>query len=489
MTAELLPGDDSLRLVTELIIGANKDKVQVALDTEMADTWVPSSDCSDHKIRYDLFTNGSTSTNPKNVTLRNDYGEFIPKGNPTPVSYFTTKTTEMSLYSTADGHSETTQILAGYSVKDVSVCTQHGSFNTDTLDTIHKDGNWIIGSNDHDDTYFAGFYVNDDVYIPYHTVKQLRFGAVDSTNLDIGTLGLGLPQSLDLTSGDSADKKYQSLMIRLKTEKLIQKIAYSISVNANDSVTGEIIFGAIDHYKYTGELQKVKILNRFRTYRYGIPLLPEIALDSITGPNFEVDERIAVSLATRYFGSYLPEAYTSKLRKHLNATLNAYGYWEVSCDYLALGEEYIFHFSGQEIRVPESDLVVSSESGKTCFLNIYSEEIFPKLGLNFLRNAYVVVDVEDYEVALAQAAALNPDKLLVEISSDIPSAITASGYNNTSVNDYVTSIGLLWSTFSTDIDYSSSDEVSSSLSKGIGHAASTAPLWTFLSAFCAIVLL
>lgn len=253
----------------------------------------------------------------------------------------------------------------------------------------------------------------------------------------------------------------------------------------NEKDHGSLLFGAVDHSKYSGQLQRVQMLNRFKIMSKTSPVLPEIALSSILGDGFSVRRRIAVSLASRNSGNTLPEAYTSELGKRLNGTLNSYGYWAVSCDLQDVDDKIVFDFSGAKIKVPVSDLVVESESGSSCFLNIRTDEMFPSLGDSFLRNAYVVYDMEDYEVALAQAADGSSEVNIEEISNAIPSAVAAEGFNDTSVDYYLNYTGTLWETFAADD--ASITSLFSSLSKGMAPAGAVGPIFSVLSALCAML--
>lgn len=477
--------NEKLFYITKLKVGSRGDELEVVVDTENADTWVPASDCAAPRRRIVVQLSASSSTVQGGIsTLNGSYEDNIPKGEPTPISFFTTGTASGDDYPTdlPYGLNLPTVTYGMYSISDRYACTKHGSYATGLLDSYSLNSSLgLFYAASPYDSYAVGYYVNDDVSLGGHTVKQLAFAACSNTNRDIGTLGLGFAVNEVTLLGYV--KHYYNLPIRLRQDGTIRKIAYSVFLNEKDH--GSLLFWAVDHSKYSGQLQRVQMLNRFKIMSKTSPVLPEIALSSILGDGFSVRRRIAVSLASRNSGNTLPEAYTSELGKRLNGTLNSYGYWAVSCDLQDVDDKIVFDFSGAKIKVPVSDLVVESESGSSCFLNIRTDEMFPSLGDSFLRNAYVVYDMEDYEVALAQAADGSSEVNIEEISNAIPSAVAAEGFNDTSVDYYLNYTGTLWETFAADD--ASITSLFSSLSKGMAPAGAVGPIFSVLSALCAML--
>lgn len=328
---------------------------------------------------------------------------------------------------------------SGATYSDVSACTSYGTYETGKSDSAKL--NATLGSfyiNYGDGSYAYGEYFSDDVTIAGETVKGLNFAVCDSTDSEVGVLGIGLPaleSSYYLGFADSSfSHQYENLPMALKLQGLIKKRLYSVSLGKNNALEGQVLFGAVDSSKYTGNLTRVKMINRYEAIGEKNPVYVEIALDSIAGTNLAVNYRTSVLLDTGASNNYLPLAYYNKIGQHLRGSESSYGYWAVSCDYLDLDEDLVFDFSGAKITVPIKSLIIESTTSSYCYLGIFEDNISPSLGDSFLRNAYVVYDLEDYEIALAQASDGDGDLDIEEVTSDIPNAVTAERFDFTSMS-------------------------------------------------------
>ncbi|KAK8443404.1 aspartyl protease [Candidozyma auris] len=491
--------DGNVYYVTKLQVGSNKEEVEVIISTLRADTWVHSSDCSVitddyYDIEYKL------TLGPKSTGAIPDY----PKDLTRLVNYYSTKTR-------VAGTETRTIIYRSYD--DVSACTRHGTFNTASSDSFNRlsfVGFYSIFA--YQDSGY-GVWVSDDVSVGGHSMKNLTFGVTTNSSLPYGALGLGLMNASSF-SRDVYVENYMPFPMRLKHDGVIKKTAYSLSVGGSTSSKGSVLFGAVDHSKYEGQLQKVKMVAREHPYvvdpNYDKGLRqPNIVLSSIEGDGLMIKERIGVSIASDVTANYLPTAHVERIGKFLDGEETFDGLWKVSCDHLESRENLTFGFSGIKINVPIKDLIIPSTSQKDCFLHMYPQEGQVYLGDSFLRNAYAVFDLENEEIALAQAAHGVREPDIEEIVEDIPRAINADEFNETEIVNsmvwisdrpgYTVQGGLGSST--TSVSTSSGEDTpestitsatesvsSSSSSSNVAPVGTLGSVVTLLSILCAIML-
>lgn len=104
--------------------------------------------------------------------------------------------------------------------------------------------------------------------------------------------------------------------------------------------------------------------------------------------------------------TYLPADAVALMAKSLNATFSKeLGYYEYACP--TSGDNatsVVFDLGGFHINAPLSDFTMQTNVG-TCVLAIVPQagNATAILGDSFLRSAYVVYDLDNYEVSLAQA--------------------------------------------------------------------------------------
>ena len=95
---------------------------------------------------------------------------------------------------------------------------------------------------------------------------------------------------------------------------------------------------------------------------------------------------------------------------------------------------FTIDFSGAKIQVPLSNLVTQYSSNR-CFLSILPQKgvDYILFGDNVLRSAYLVYDLEDFEISLAQVK-YTSDEDISTISSSVPNAKNAPGYSSTAIS-------------------------------------------------------
>lgn len=308
-------------------------------------------------------------------------------------------------------------------------CTANGTFNYSTSKTFQW--NSTLGPFEleyGDGTEVVGYYGTDSLTIGNTTLSNMTFAVANMTSSNNPVFGVGLPQ-LE-TSDENVDVVYPNFPQLLKQQKVINKVAYSLFLNRQNATQGSILFGAVDHKKYTGQLQTVPIVNA-----NGAPQINKlrIVLNSISlGSGSTTVQATNQSLAVLFDSgtqiSYLPQEMVSEISQILGGSPDPrYTNQQiVSCSYLKLNLNITFNFSGANIQIPLSEFIFQ-DSGQ-CILGIRVMESSFILGDNFLSNVYVVYDLQDLEVSLAPASFQQGSQIEI-ITSTIPNAVKASQYS------------------------------------------------------------
>lgn len=322
-------------------------------------------------------------------------------------------------------------------------CTTSGTFNSTASETFNKNSSdFFIKYGD--GTVAEGDWATDIVSFQNATIKDMSFGLGTKTNSTIGVLGIGYTAN-EASQSLSNSFTYANLPIRLTQEGVINMPAYSLWLNDLTSTDGSLLFGGVDHAKYSGSLQKVPILKSTTG-----AAKPEAFLIAFTSLNYNASGETEEMLDKTYEAlldsgtslSYFPVAVATNLLNAFDATYNSgLGYYIQSCN---LQGSLDYSFSGATVSVPFSSLLLPVRNNKgtlarftngdpVCAIGILPASYpFALLGDTFLRSAYVVYDLENDEIALAQGNMNVNDTDIEVISNSIPSATKASAYSSTS---------------------------------------------------------
>jgi len=196
----------------------------------------------------------------------------------------------------------------------------------------------------------------------------------------------------------------------------------------NNASEGTLLLGAVDHNKYEGTLQKVKMVDLYTDGSDSILIL----LDGYLGDGFSSEINIPVLISTSLIRLNLPPGSLEKMCEHLGTKVfDGSSYAFVPCSLLNLTDLISFYFSGIEIQVPVRDLIVQHPYFG-CLISISEFDGPYHLSQDILKSAYVVVDLDNKKVALAQATnSSNED--IEDIVSEIPLALEAPLYSYTEV--------------------------------------------------------
>lgn len=424
--------------IAQLAIGSLGDLVEVAVDTGSSDLWVASSDVQ-------CFSDSSTfkDVDLEKVINKNILKQSIIEGKEK-------RATGTVAAAAASG----AQVFTAPTGTQVNTCTQYGSFATSNSDTFKRNEtakDFYISYTD--GSAARGIWGEDTIRLGKSNniaeVQGLTFAVANKSSSHIGVLGIGYG-SLESLYQDSG-YIYENLPQKMKSLGLISKNAYSLYLHVGENIdTGSVLFGAVDHAKYKGDLQTVPILGYLsKPSPIETEINPGPKLDqkrisiSLTGLQYE-DEVLGSSLALNISDNYVPalvdtgstlSVFPRSLLDQIGAAAKGTFSDDVKAyDVPCSGNEnasITFEFSGAIIKVPYNTLLV--QMGDVCYLGITqqtSSTPYIVLGDNFLRSAYVVFDLDDSTVSLAQANYTTHEDI-ENISDSIPGATKVLGFSLT----------------------------------------------------------
>lgn len=286
----------------------------------------------------------------------------------------------------------------------------------------------------------GGDYATDTVRFAGQTVSDLQFGIGYESSTPLAILGLGYP--INEAQSTNADMQpYKNLPAKLTADNVIASNAYSIWLNDLDASTGSLLFGGVDRAQYEGDLVTIPVQSSSGVHAEFFVAMTDVQLDGQSVS--DTSNAVAALLDTGTSLTYLPNDVTAAIYQAVGATLDEKeGVGIVACDLAGQNVNMTYRFADSiSINVPLNELVLSSLSSSSdsgslgggssaCQFGIApagSDTVI--LGDTFLRSAYVVFDIDNNEVSLAQSRFNATRSDIAEIGSGsnaVPSAATAT---------------------------------------------------------------
>lgn len=280
--------------------------------------------------------------------------------------------------------------------------------------------------------------MTDTLRVAGETVRDFQFGVgYESSSLQ-GILGLGYPAN-EAGFVDEGAKQYDNLPAKLASDGTISSSAFSLWLNDLDASAGSLLFGGVDQSQYEGDLTTLPI----QRGQGGGPYAEfYITLNSIhfDGDTLDSDMALPVLLDSGTSLTYLPRRIVSEVYSAVDARYDQeQGSAVVPCSVADASAKMTFHFDAPaRISVPMNELVLNvidnggaSQGESLCLFGISpTGGSSAVLGDTFLRSAYVVFDMENNEISLAQSRHNPNGRDIVEIGSGgdaVPNAKDASG--------------------------------------------------------------
>lgn len=295
----------------------------------------------------------------------------------------------------------------------------------------------------------TGDYFEDTFSIGGSTVKNFQMGLATASSIGVGIMGIGYNTSeANIETGNGTI--YPNLPEALVNAGLISTNAYSLWLDDLQASTGSVLFGGIDTAKFTGDLISIPV---YPSTRSGAITSFTVAFTSLGATSSSGSDQFTPSdyaepaiLDSGTTITLLPNDVADVVFEELGATVSEeLGATVVPCSLADNTGTLNFGFGGAggpTIKVTMSQLVLplTSSSGQqptysngeaACQLGLQAAGDLPVLfGDTFLRSAYVVYDLINNRIALAQTDFNATDSKVVDFPSAgaaIPSATSATG--------------------------------------------------------------
>ncbi|KAL9105559.1 MAG: hypothetical protein Q9227_009303 [Pyrenula ochraceoflavens] len=298
----------------------------------------------------------------------------------------------------------------------------------------------------------SGNYLSDTLELGNVRVTNFQFGAGFDSSSTQGVLGIGY-QLNEVQVSRAGGRSYPNLPFAFVNAGFANTAAYSLWLNDLDASEGSILFGGVNTDKYVGPLTT-------------LPILPDDdnaysqLVIAMTGVNMDgQDHSRTVSLpapALLDSGStliYFPSDIAMGIYNQVSAVFDdSQGIAYVDCSLANTNQKLTLTFSSPAIEVPINELVLPSDSFSdlpqsfddgtpACPFGIAATSANTAvLGDTFLRSAYVVYDLMNNEISLAQTNFNSTQDNIVEIApgrngvpnaTPVPNPVTAlaTGHN------------------------------------------------------------
>jgi len=302
-----------------------------------------------------------------------------------------------------------------------------------------------------DSRRIQGEYFEDTVTFDDVEVTGQRMGLALTSVRPTGIMGLGFSVNVAST------QEYPTIVDNLVDQGHIDTPAYSLYLNDIDTDAGALLFGGIDREKFIGSLATLPLrsdalagtsqITSFNVEIQGFDVVDPDGERAVDIPNLD-------SLAILDSGStisLLPDDQVQELWEEFGV-LNFIDVLApfIDCAYrgeMGQGYTFEFRFDGKTIRVPMDEMVIDAYSdvqdvlmndptlreffgdwegacmfgiGSTADFGINDDQ-FTLLGATFLRSAYVVYDLANQQLGIAQANLNSTDTDIVDIEEgDLP---------------------------------------------------------------------
>lgn len=232
-----------------------------------------------------------------------------------------------------------------------------------------------------------GTYYTDSITIAGVTLQNAQFADVTSTSVGQGILGIGR------SNLEAAETEYPNLPQVLVSQGYISSNYYSLYLDGPKAATGYVIFGGIDNTKYTGPLIKVPVVS---------PQRELVTLNSIShanGNNQKAGNAVLLDSGTviTYFFPDFADAFASHFD---NLLFNGY-YYTGGCN-IPDGDATFNFDNGATVKITYSSYLIQNNNG-VCAYGFGHRTDIQIFGDNFLRYAYLVYDLDNQEISIAQS--------------------------------------------------------------------------------------
>lgn len=315
-------------------------------------------------------------------------------------------------------------------------CSETGTYDPDkssTVKLVSQDFNISYA----DGSGASGDYVTDTLRLKGQTVDDMQFGIGLDSSTPTNILGIGY-ESNEAQSANEGEGTYKNLPAMLVSNGVISSNAYSLWLNDLSASTGSLLFGGVDKDKYEGDLVTMPVQQIASGYYEFFVTLTGVQLGS---DDLGKDMALAVLLDSGSTLTYLPDDIVSDIYKNLDVAYDqSSGTGYVPCDVANQDTDMKISFSSpSSISIPMNELVINlgennmqfSDGTSACLFGIApAQGSTSVLGDTFLRSAYVVYDLDNNEISMAQTKYNVSTSNIVEIGDGKESVPSAADANN-----------------------------------------------------------
>lgn len=334
------------------------------------------------------------------------------------------------------GSTYTNKTYEGQKIVPSIDCRLSGTYDANSSSSSKKLDIGRFYTNYSDGSFADGYWCQEKLVIDGNDISSLQFGVAEFASTPAGgVLGIGF-QSLESVRGydDAPQNFYPNFPQVLKKEGFIDTVSYSLYLNSNAS---SIMFGAVDQSKYTGNMYTFPMVNEYPDI-VDKPATLATTLQGLGARNRDDCKQKTFSTtkmpALLDSGTSLinvPQQVLEEMASFVNATYSENDQvYILKCPPDDDGTEFIFDFGDLKISIPLSNLLLLPAQNGYCGFGVMPADDTFILGQAFLTSAYVVYDLDHYQISLAQLdqKSGSSQKRFDKISEngDIPSAITAS---------------------------------------------------------------
>ncbi|KAH7349901.1 candidapepsin-3 [Plectosphaerella cucumerina] len=313
-------------------------------------------------------------------------------------------------------------------------CAVSGTYSANSSSTYSYVGSYFNISYV-DGSGASGDYVTDTFSIGASRLDNFQFGIGYQSTAAQSILGIGY-KSNEVQVNRAGLKPYDNLPAKMASQGLIRSNAFSLYLNSLQSSTGTILFGGVDTEHYVGQLQTLPIQGASNGHSEFLITLTGVSLGStVLADNMA----LAVLLDSGSSLTYLPDAMVSQIFEMVGAVYQeqeAVAF--VDCRLAEVQANMTFTFSNPRITVNLSELVVDMlqiTGRRPTFANGVDACLFGiapagrgtnVLGDTFMRSAYIVYDLDNNEISLAQTRFNASTSNILQIGSGkgaVPSAV------------------------------------------------------------------
>lgn len=343
-------------------------------------------------------------------------------------------------FCSSNSNTRSNQTYDGSRITSTIDCQGLSTFNVNASSSFR---NLDIGRfyiNYTDGSLADGYWATDKVLADSVDVSGMQFGVAEYASAEIsGILGIGFPRRESVRGYTGAPNKfYDNFPQVLKDKGIISTVAYSMYLNDPNGNSGSLLFGAVDPSKYSGKLYTFPMVNTYPNI-VKVPATLAMTLQGIGARNKNQQQtftntKSAVLLDSGTSLMAAPQEIVAKMAHFIseNATYSeSDGVYTMECPADDDDTEFVFEFGDLFISVPLSTLILTPSSGSLCGLGVLpTEDESWTLGDVFMSYAYLVFDLDNYQISMA-VAKFSKDgnqEASVQIQSDgtIPGAIKAS---------------------------------------------------------------